>query len=587
MLYRCSPSTFYNVVKKFSNEQKDAICSIGLGSLLQIHEKIHLRRHIIDFVVEHYSPKSGAVIVDNTTIPISLTDMVLCFGLPVVRSQIVLEGNKELIRELCDHYQIKVGYIYKATLEKMLKVDDSGEGFQRTFILYVLCMLFVPHVKQYVSEKYLHTLIDMKSVRKIAWGEFAYFTLVEAIYRVKDGKVANVGGFVLFLQHNDRTELLSKALEQISDLQRIISEHEAWRVEVEKELARRELHDTQMSCVIEDLRQKIATQDTIIETLREQVSKKETSTENEFNKRSVHKSIYVSKSPVKRGAVHSIAIGSTQRLLFLGSDSKEMNMLGSTVAKRVIINSRVKRRTHKRKCYKSYADELLTHQRIKLRKAISTLPRQPTRPSLFPSLTASQKAAVDDAQRCDSIHSMSDIVVRIEEAFVYRAAFKTLEPGGLLDDMVIDASMRILDIQQRESGPSHQKRTYYGSSHLHQFMRKCVMERKFSSGVPVRRNSAGFDIYKSDRVFIPVNRSGVHWSFVDLLRRKITTLDSMMPHCVIFMISCIEYWNGEPNSIPFTQVDIEAFRDKIAVSLLLSPLNRVRMLLYSLIEDHL
>ncbi|KAF8392782.1 hypothetical protein HHK36_021019 [Tetracentron sinense] len=326
MLYRCSPSAFYNVVKKFSNEQKDAICSIGLGSLLQIHEKIHLRHHIIDFVVDHYSPKSGAVIVDNTTVPISLTDMVLCFGLPVVGSQNVLEGNKESIRELCDHYQIKGGYIYKATLEKMLKVDDNGEGFQRTFILYVLCTLFVPHAKQYVSAKYLHTLVDMKTVRKIAWGEFSYSTLVEAICRVKDGKVANVGGFVLFLQilhcdvstnldergnedneqpllvtseglpnlasgvkdkhlhHNDLTKLLSKALEQILDLQRII------------------------------------------------------------------------------GAVHSMAIGSAQRLLFLRSDSKEMNMLSSTVAKRV----------------------------------------------------------------------------------------------------VIDAYMRILDIQQRESGPSHQKRTYYG-----------------------------------------------------------------------------------------------------------------------------
>ncbi|KAF8400280.1 hypothetical protein HHK36_013577 [Tetracentron sinense] len=221
---------------------------------------------------------------------------------------------------------------------------------------------------------------------------------------------------------------------------------------VEKELARRELHDTQMPCVIEDLRQKIATQDTIIETLREQLSKKETSTENEFNKRSVHELIYVSESLVKQ-----------------------------------------------------------------------------------------------------------------DEAFVYRAAFKTLESGGLLDDMVIDAYMCILDIQQRESGPSHQKRTYYWSSHLHQFMRKCVMERKFSFGVPIRRNSAGFDIYESDRVFIPVNRSGVHWFLVevDLLCRKVTILDSMMPRRTDQIAPEI-----------CTLVDIEAYRDKIVVSLLLSPLNR-------------
>ncbi|KAF8403652.1 hypothetical protein HHK36_011756 [Tetracentron sinense] len=290
------------------------------------------------------------------------------------------------------------------------------------------------------------------------------------------------------LHHNDMTELLSKALEQISDLQRVVGEQAAWRVE-----------------------------DTIIETLREQLAKKENSTQNEFNKRSLQDSIYVSESPLKRSAVHPLI-----------SDSKEMNKLGSTVAKRVAINNRVKSRPHKTECYKSYAEELPTHQRMKLRKVISTLARDPTRPSLFLSLTASQKAAVDDAQRCDGIRSMSDIVVCIDEAFVYRAAFKTLEPGGLLDDMVIDAYMRILDNQQREWGPPHQKRTYYGSSHLHQFMRKCVMERKFSSGVPVHTNSAGFDIYESDRV---------HLIFLRMFNKFTTYFTLKMESIVIFLHS--------------------------------------------------
>ncbi|KAF8392779.1 hypothetical protein HHK36_021016 [Tetracentron sinense] len=285
MLYRCSPSAFYNVVKKFSNKQKDAICSIGLGSLLQIHEKIHLRLHIIDFVVEHYSLKSGAVIVDNTTVPISLTDMVLCFGLPMVGSQIVLEGNKELIRELCDHYQIKGSYIYKVTLEKMLKVDD-------------------------------------------------------------------------------------------------------------------------------------------------------------------------------RGAVHSMAIGSAQRLLFLRSDSKEMNMLSSTVAKRVVINSWVKRRTHKRKCYKSYADELPTHQRIKLRKAISTLPSTTNTAFSFSKLDCFSKVAVDDAQRCDDIHSMrivrdrGSIVVGDFFPFIHLTSTsrnkKTRHPSVLLGMVVWE--QRCNDGKHRQHG---------------------------------------------------------------------------------------------------------------------------------------
>ncbi|KAF8402110.1 hypothetical protein HHK36_013062 [Tetracentron sinense] len=275
MLYRCSPSAFYNVIKEFSNEQKDVICLIGLGPLLQILEKIHLRHHIIDFVVVYYSPESGAVMVDNTVVPLSFIDMVLCFGLRVIGSQMVLEGNKESIRELRDHYQVKGGYIYKATLEKMLKVDDNGEGFQRTFILYALCTLFVPHAKQYVSEKYLHTFLDMKNVKKIVLGEFTYTTLVEAICKVKNEKVSNVEGFVVFLQilprdmatksdergngnghghpllvpsesmpkYHDLAEILSKSLEKLSELQRIVDEHATWCVEVEKDLSQMKLQD--------------------------------------------------------------------------------------------------------------------------------------------------------------------------------------------------------------------------------------------------------------------------------------------------------------------------------------------------------
>ncbi|KAF8404330.1 hypothetical protein HHK36_009213 [Tetracentron sinense] len=365
MLDRCSPSAFYNVVKEFSNEQKDDICRIGLGPLLQIHEKIHLRHHIIDFVVGHYSPESGAMMVDDTVVPLSLIKYV------------------------------KGGYIYKATLEKMLKVDDNGEGFQRTFILYALCTLFVRHTKQYVSEKYLHTFLDMKSVKKIAWGEFAHTTLVEAICKVKNEKVSNVGGFVVFLQilphdiatksdergngdghpllvpsksmpkvdfrekaehpqHHDLAEILSNSLEKLSELQGIVDEHAAWRFEVEKDI------------------------------------------------------------------------------------TKE-------VAR--------------------YPDGF-------------------------------------------------EIVICIDGAFVDRAAFSTLKPGGLLDDMVVDAYLRLLDDQ---------------------FMQKCVRERKFASGTPVHANSGGFNIYQSNRVLIPVNRNENHWFLVevDLLRRKVIIHHSMLPRRII------------------------------------------------------
>ncbi|KAF8379032.1 hypothetical protein HHK36_028459 [Tetracentron sinense] len=101
--------------------------------------------------------------------------------------------------------------------------------------------------------------------------------------------------------------------------------------------------------------------------------------------------------------------------------------------------------------------------------------------------------------------------------------------------MIVDAYLRLLDDQQSKLGPPYCKKTYYGSSHLHQFMQKCVRERKFASGTPVRGNSGGFNIYQSNRVLIPVNRNGNHWFLVevDLLRRKVIILDSMLPRRII------------------------------------------------------
>ncbi|KAF8379030.1 hypothetical protein HHK36_028457 [Tetracentron sinense] len=288
-------------------------------------------------------------------------------------------------------------------------------------------------------------------------------------------------------QHHDLAEILSKSLEKLSELQGIVDEHATWHVEVEKDISQWKLHDTQMACVVEKLSQKISKQDNIIETLRERLDKKETSTQQVgIHKRSIE-SIYFSESPVKPGAVQM-----NEKV------SMQMNLDVS----------------------------------VKMNEAIGTVRR------LF------------------------EIVICIDGAFADRAAFSTLKPGGLLDDMVL----------------------------------------------------------------IPVNRNGNHWFLVevDLLRRKVIILDSMLPRriivgpemctlmagleyviegkqqedgfaynftewfckfetsipqqenytdCGIFMIGYIEYWNGEPGSIPFTQDDIEAYRNKIAKSLLLSPLN--------------
>ncbi|KAF8397855.1 hypothetical protein HHK36_016780 [Tetracentron sinense] len=551
--------------------------------------------------MEHYSPNSGAVMVDNTTVPISLTDMVLCFGLPVVGSRIVLEGNDDSIRELRDLYEVKGGYIYKGTLEKMLKAGDSGETFQRTSILFALCTLFVPHAKQYVSEKYLYGLVEMKTVKKIAWGEFAYSTLVEAICRVKHGKVANYWYMehVGSIQEGEKKLLRQQIPRFLSWTEEMFNLREKYLMEP-KELVLY-LHPTVKEKQLREVKRllKRLPKDGAENSVKEIIPCHVSTNVDEKTLGDEHPLLVSSEglpnlaSGVRDEHLHHNdmtellskaleQISDLQRIVGavhpLISDSKEMNKLGSTVGKRVAINSRVKSRPHKTECYKSYAEDLPTHQRMKPRKVISTLARDPhVRSSLFPSLTASQKAAVDDAQRCDGIRSMSDIVVCIDEAFVYRAAFKTLEPGGLLDDMVIDAYMRILDNQQREWGPPHQKRTYYGSSHLHQFMRKCVMERKFSYGVPVHTNSAGFDIYESDRVFIPVNRSGVHWYLVevDLLRRKVTILDSMRPRRTEKIALEIRTLYGLRDIYDrLHRRDIEAYRDKIAVSLLLSPLNR-------------
>ncbi|KAF8404335.1 hypothetical protein HHK36_009218 [Tetracentron sinense] len=459
MLYRCSPSAFYKFVKEFSNEQKDVICRIGLGPLLQIHEKIHLRHHIIDFVVAHYSPESGAVMVDDTAVPLSLIDCILPHDMAT-------------------------------------KSDERSNGNGNSHPL----------------------LVPSKSMPKVD-------------FRQRDEHP----------QHHDLAEILSKSLEKLSELQGIVDEHATWRVEVEKDISQRKLHDTQMACVVEKLSQKITKQDNIIETLRERLDKKETSTQQiGIHKRSIE-SIYFSESPAKPGVVQM-----NEKV------SMQMNPDVSVKMNEAIGIVRVKSRKHQTKSYKSYANELPTYQRIMLRKSIGAITRN-----------------------------------------LEQAAFSTLKPAGLLDDMVVDAYLRLLDDQQSKLGPPYCKKTYYGSSHLHQFMQKCVRERKFASGTLVRANSGGFNIYQSNRVLIPVNWNGNHWFLVevDLLRRKVIILDSMLPRRIIvgpemrtlmagleyvfegqqqedgfaynftewFLLIAgyfgyIDYWNGEPDSILFTQV---------------------------------
>ncbi|MFS7983384.1 putative protein-serine/threonine phosphatase [Helianthus anomalus] len=199
LVTRCSPGRLVNVLKHFTEEQKEAVKSMGFGSLLDLKCRT-LRRSLCLWLLERFNTIRRNLEICGERIPLHPHDVELVMGLPASGKEVVNSGPDDLVAELRLKYNASNRGISVRFLEERLGQPEAGDDFKRAFLLYVLGTLLCPTARLDVSPSFLHFLTDMDSIHEYNWAKFLLDRLVREVSRYRQGKQRAVGGCLLFLQ---------------------------------------------------------------------------------------------------------------------------------------------------------------------------------------------------------------------------------------------------------------------------------------------------------------------------------------------------------------------------------------------------
>ncbi|KAL6512920.1 hypothetical protein OROHE_019710 [Orobanche hederae] len=199
LVTRCSPGRLLNVLQRLTSDQKAAVKSMGFGSILNLRCRT-LRRSLCLWLLENFNTVRRSLEICGERVPLTPRDVELVMGLASSGKDVVNSGPDELIAELRKKYNATNRGISVRLLEERLAVPESGEDFQRSFLLYVLGTLICPTARLDVSPSFLHFLTNMDVVHQYNWGKFLLDRLVREVARYRQGKQRAVGGCLLFLE---------------------------------------------------------------------------------------------------------------------------------------------------------------------------------------------------------------------------------------------------------------------------------------------------------------------------------------------------------------------------------------------------
>ncbi|GER33127.1 E3 ubiquitin-protein ligase, partial [Striga asiatica] len=199
LVTRCSPGRLLNVLQRLTPDQKDAVKSMGFGSILNLRCRT-LRRSLCLWLLDKFNTVRRSLEICGERIPLTPRDVELVMGLASSGKDVVNSGPDELIADLRKKYNATNRGISVRLLEERLAAPEAGEDFKRSFLLYVLGTLICPTARLDVSPSFLHFLTNMDVVHQYNWGKFLLDRLVREVARYRQGKQRAVGGCLLFLQ---------------------------------------------------------------------------------------------------------------------------------------------------------------------------------------------------------------------------------------------------------------------------------------------------------------------------------------------------------------------------------------------------
>ncbi|GAY64420.1 hypothetical protein CUMW_233450 [Citrus unshiu] len=197
---RCAPDRLAVAVTNLSDEQRAAVCEMGMGSVLELNSG-RLKRKLCGWLVDRIDVCRRVVVLNGNEVELSANSFGHVMGLIDGGMPLRLQGD---IKEVESYVQMfsasSTGINIKKLAEMLSNSTAADDRFKVTFMLFTLYTVLCPPGGVHISCNFLFSLKDVNCIQKRNWATFCFHKFLEGITRYKEEKLAYIGGCLLYLE---------------------------------------------------------------------------------------------------------------------------------------------------------------------------------------------------------------------------------------------------------------------------------------------------------------------------------------------------------------------------------------------------
>ncbi|KAH9768056.1 hypothetical protein KPL71_011495 [Citrus sinensis] len=197
---RCAPDRLAAAVTNLSDEQRAAVCEMGMGSVLELNSG-RLKRKLCGWLVDRIDVCRRVVVLNGNEVELITNSFGHVMGLIDGGMPLRLEGDIKEVESYVQMFSASSTGINIKKLAKMLSNSTAADDrFKVTFMLFTLYTVLYPPGGVHISCNFLFSLKDVNCIQKRNWATFCFHKFLEGITRYKEEKLAYIGGCLLYLE---------------------------------------------------------------------------------------------------------------------------------------------------------------------------------------------------------------------------------------------------------------------------------------------------------------------------------------------------------------------------------------------------
>ena len=196
---RCSFERLGRIVPLLNEAQKEMVRNAGFSTFLR-EDAPYIDAKIVSWLIDHVDPTTSRLEIFGRTIQLSAKLFEDVMGIRDGGEPVATESERDLV-EFDVLFKAK-DYRYSLTLleNELRETSDSDYLFLIKFLLVCIGTVLLPKNGTEVSTSYMHSLVDIRSIKKKNWATAGYRYLMSSLHRYKTKNTKNVSGCTIFLQ---------------------------------------------------------------------------------------------------------------------------------------------------------------------------------------------------------------------------------------------------------------------------------------------------------------------------------------------------------------------------------------------------